>query len=216
MYGVIWFQRARYVGNILRKKQTSDTPSVHFTKTHYTCSNSIQRKQTSNNFEIQQDKKKGGVDEVDRLKVNYSIARSSWRWTLSLFFVLLNLAGINSHILVVYRLNTNANTGRRHVLRRLMKDLVYKQARWRLEQMQVPERIRTRIHTLFPIWEGDVQPAPRTRAEGRCYLDTRKEHRASKTTCEKCENFICTSHRVTFCTRSAQPTPQEWIRIAPI
>ena len=42
---------------------------------------------------------KGGVDVHDRLCKNYTTARSTKRWTLALFFGMLNIAGVNSFIL---------------------------------------------------------------------------------------------------------------------
>ncbi|KAL4089192.1 hypothetical protein QTP88_024253 [Uroleucon formosanum] len=39
---------------------------------------------------------KGGVDVVDELKGEYSVSRNSHRWPLTVFFSLLNIAGINS------------------------------------------------------------------------------------------------------------------------
>lgn len=47
---------------------------------------------------------KAGVDIVDKLKATYSVSRSSYRWPLTAFFTLLNIAGIN--IRIIYELNT--------------------------------------------------------------------------------------------------------------
>lgn len=46
-----------------------------------------------------------GVDVVNRLKEEYSVARVACRWPLRLFFTILNIAGINSQI--IYKENTN-------------------------------------------------------------------------------------------------------------
>jgi len=42
---------------------------------------------------------KGGVDTVDQMCGNYSVSRRTRRWPLSIFFQLLNIAGINANIL---------------------------------------------------------------------------------------------------------------------
>jgi len=47
---------------------------------------------------------KGGVDVVDELKGEYSISRIICRWSLTIFFSLMNIAGINSQI--IYRENS--------------------------------------------------------------------------------------------------------------
>lgn len=48
---------------------------------------------------------KGGVDVVDELKGEYSVSRNSHRWPLTVFFSLLNIAGINGQI--IYKSNTD-------------------------------------------------------------------------------------------------------------
>lgn len=156
---------------------------------------------------MQYNQNKGGVDQVDRLKVNYSISRTSRRWTLTLFFMLINIAGINSHIL--YKLNTNTNKSRKEFLKSLMIDLVHPQARRQIDVIQRSLKERFRINDLFPKRETDPEPTTLTFridapapaiARGKCYLDTYQENRMSTIRCAKCRNFICTTHRVLYCT----------------
>lgn len=64
---------------------------------------------------------KGGVDVVDELKGEYSVSRNSHRWPLTIFFSLLNIAGINSQI--IYKSNTNIVIQRRKFLKQLGHDL---------------------------------------------------------------------------------------------
>ncbi|XP_072395081.1 uncharacterized protein [Diabrotica undecimpunctata] len=42
---------------------------------------------------------KGGVDKLDELFANYSLSRNSRRWTLTLFFLFLNSAGVNAQVI---------------------------------------------------------------------------------------------------------------------
>ncbi|KAG8234644.1 hypothetical protein J437_LFUL006532 [Ladona fulva] len=42
---------------------------------------------------------KGGIDTVDKMCATYDMARNTRRWTLAIFFHLLNTAGINSYII---------------------------------------------------------------------------------------------------------------------
>ena len=115
---------------------------------------------------------KGGMDKVDWLKVNYSLAQTSRQWILTLFFSLLNIAGINAHI--IYRKNMNKTTGRREFSKILMRELVYPQARRQAAIVQVDKAIKTGINVVFYVREGiDKPPQPRAkRSHGRCYLDT--------------------------------------------
>ena len=56
---------------------------------------------------------KRAVDTVDRMCSQYSVSRISKRWPLALFFILLNIAGINAQIL--YCLNNNESQLRRRI-----------------------------------------------------------------------------------------------------
>ena len=47
---------------------------------------------------------KGGVDIVDEYMARYSVARTSNRWPLILFFTLLNKVGNNSFIILKHNL----------------------------------------------------------------------------------------------------------------
>lgn len=49
---------------------------------------------------VDYNKCKGGVDVVDQLGSNYTVARKTNRWTMSIFFALLNVSSINSQILL--------------------------------------------------------------------------------------------------------------------
>lgn len=62
---------------------------------------------------------KCGVDVVDELKGEYSVARISCRWPITIFFSLMNIAGINSQI--IFRDNTNQTITRRSYLKMLGK-----------------------------------------------------------------------------------------------
>lgn len=67
-------------------------------------------------------KTKGGVDVVDQLKMEYDVSRISRRWPLTIFFTLLNIAGINSQI--IYKSNINITMCRRTFLKTIASDLV--------------------------------------------------------------------------------------------
>ena len=63
---------------------------------------------------------KGGVDTVDQLCGNYSVSRRTRRWPLCIFFQVLNIAGVNGHI--VYNMthgSEDAAQNRRQFLKNL-------------------------------------------------------------------------------------------------
>jgi hypothetical protein len=80
---------------------------------------------------------KGGVDVVDELKGNYSVARTSRRWPLTIFYSLLNIAGINSQL--IYKANNNCNINRREFLQTLGKQLTmgYLQQRTNIKTLPI-------------------------------------------------------------------------------
>ena len=68
---------------------------------------------------------KAGVDVVDEMKGTYSVARMCNRWSLRLFFSVLNMAGINAQIII--KTNDTKNTSvRRYFLKELAFNLVQK------------------------------------------------------------------------------------------
>jgi len=42
---------------------------------------------------------KGGVDNMNRMTGNYSVARKSFRWPLIVFYSMLNIGGVNAQII---------------------------------------------------------------------------------------------------------------------
>lgn len=66
---------------------------------------------------------KGGVDVVDRMCSNYSVGRVSNRWPLTLFYCMLDIAGINSQI--IYQSNNDDQQIRRNYLKLLGKFEIY-------------------------------------------------------------------------------------------
>lgn len=51
-------------------------------------------------------KNKGGVDVFNRMCKNYTVTRKSRKWPLSLCYGLLNMVGIDSHILLKQSIKT--------------------------------------------------------------------------------------------------------------
>ncbi|KAL4088632.1 hypothetical protein QTP88_023721 [Uroleucon formosanum] len=86
---------------------------------------------------------KGGVDVVDELKGEYSVSRISCRWSLTIFFSLMNIAGINSQI--IYRENTGKTLSRREFLKNLGNELTKPFMIYRLQQPNLSISLRQQI-----------------------------------------------------------------------
>ena len=94
-------------------------------------------------------KTKGGVDKVDELKSTYSVSRKSARWPLTVFFALMNIAGINSQI--VFESNTHANLKRSQYLKKLCRELVLDCVKIRLMSAYISQIMKSRMRELFSL-----------------------------------------------------------------
>ena len=83
-------------------------------------------------------KTKGGVDD---LKSTYSVSRKSARWPLTVFFALMNIAGINSQI--VFESNTHANLKRSQYLKKLCRELVLDYVKIRLMSAYISQIMKS-------------------------------------------------------------------------
>lgn len=138
---------------------------------------------------------KAGVDVVDQLKSNYSVSRKSCRWPLTLFFSMLNIAGINSEI--VYEANKKCRMNRRKFLKSLANSLILPQLERRRDIVSLPITIKNRIKEISG---GPAnQPEEKPIVEGRCNFCSWKKNRKTKTVCLQCQKPICREHTTTSC-----------------
>lgn len=143
-------------------------------------------------------KTKSGVDKVDEMKAGYSVARITRRWTLVIFFALLNIGGINAYI--VYKGNKNESLKRNDFLKMLAKGLLEDFLRARVYQENIPSTIRMRLSELMQVErERPAQQRPMAGgARGRCYFCDRKKNRPTKYMCTNCRKYICLEHVVSY------------------
>lgn len=93
---------------------------------------------------------KVGVDIVDRMTAQYSTSRISRRWTLTFFFILLNISALNSYIL--HRdlaAPNNIFQKRKDYLKKLAFELAYDYAHSRLLVQQTPKEVKELIPKIF-------------------------------------------------------------------
>lgn len=140
---------------------------------------------------------KGGVDVVDELISQYTVSRNSCRWPLTVFYCLLNIAGINSQI--IYTANTENKIERRIFLRELALELMKPQAETRLSIPNLPLKLRDSIKQLVGVEEKI--PEARVRVTGMCSLCPRRKNRKTKKTCCKCSAYLCNEHCRSICQR---------------
>lgn len=136
---------------------------------------------------------KGGVDVVDKLSAQYSVARDTNRWPLVLFFTLLNVAGINSF--VIYSLNSGKENKRRMFLKNLAHELVKPQIVQRSSIRILPFNLRQNMQQYLGVEQDftDNDNSP------KCVYCPKKKNRYTKTCCIRCPSKICSEHTIKVC-----------------
>ncbi|CAB3233218.1 unnamed protein product [Arctia plantaginis] len=100
---------------------------------------------------------KGGVDVADELSASYDVSRNSKKWPLTIFYAMLNMAGIKAYI--IHGSNTTTIQKRRFFIKTLGRLLV-------TEIPQLPRQLRKRIREFsgepeqeseFQVYEKDAK-----------------------------------------------------------
>ncbi|KAG8183392.1 hypothetical protein JTE90_008294 [Oedothorax gibbosus] len=139
---------------------------------------------------------KGAVDVVDEMASAYSTARISKRWRVVVFFSLLNVATINSRILLLSVKEPPLKyKNRRHFLKDLALQLITSHAADReMEVLRHEESLRRNF--------ADPGPSAKTQnvsCKKRCYLCARVKDRKTNSCCSKCYKNICKEHNHALC-----------------
>uniref|UniRef100_A0A1B6JQP1 PiggyBac transposable element-derived protein domain-containing protein n=1 Tax=Homalodisca liturata TaxID=320908 RepID=A0A1B6JQP1_9HEMI len=145
---------------------------------------------------------KGGVDVVDEYKARYSVARTSNRWPLTIFFSLLNTIGLNSYIVYKHK-RGDFDIVRREFLKDLAKDLCFNYLVARHGEERLPRQLKRSITQMLGLQEEE-RPQPAANLEGRCGICNWRKNRKSKTTCHICHKYICREHTVFTCSQCAE------------
>lgn len=142
---------------------------------------------------------KSGVDVVDKLSRTYDVCRNSHRWPLTVFFALVNHAGINA--MIVYLSNNNIQTKktnyRRNFLKKLGFALLEDHQRKRSENERLSTELRKRLGE--HLGQPSCTPPKKTNAVQRCSKCPRKKDRKTKYICEKCAIPLCLEHCKFLC-----------------
>lgn len=159
---------------------------------------------------LEYNRTKSGVDVVDKMCVAYNVARNSRRWPLTVFFNLINIAGINSQIL--YTINTNIKNTRRRFLQSLSLDLIKPQIIKRIQSANIPREIREKCKMMVNFREPSlaedniVEEKKPKLGRGRCSLCPRKQDKKTSVTCVKCKRFTCKNHQHVVCDQCVNNT----------
>ncbi|KAL4104559.1 hypothetical protein QTP88_019854 [Uroleucon formosanum] len=87
---------------------------------------------------------KGAVDNMDRMTENYTVARRSNRWPLTVFYSILNIGAVNAQ--VIYHENSLTKYTRLQFLKILAKQLMDEQLQNRATILTLPKNNKTRLN----------------------------------------------------------------------
>ncbi|CAH2098380.1 unnamed protein product [Euphydryas editha] len=151
---------------------------------------------------------KGGVDNVDKLIRSYDVSRNSRRWPLTLFFWMLNTAGINAKI--IQMLNSPENkSNRRSFIKSLALALIKPHLKSRKDNRRISVDLRKRIAD--SIGEQDSPPMKKStpRLRWRCHVCPVKKDRKTRYICETCKSHICLDHSIFQCVKCYENKSQK-------
>jgi len=135
---------------------------------------------------------KGGVDVVDEMKTLYSTARISCRWSLTVFFGLMNIGGINAQIIF------HKNSGQSIQRRVFLKDLAFALMRPHILQREMDSNLSLELCTLMRNITGTADTRKEV-AEGFCAKCPRRKNRKTKKYCATCAKPVCNEHAIFLC-----------------
>lgn len=135
---------------------------------------------------------KGGVDVADAMCAEYSVARGTRRWPLTMFFAAMNIAALNAYIVFKTK---NQSTTRRSFLKDLGKQMIQPFLITRAQQGNLPREIR-RLAAKLSGYEAEPKEDPAPGKRGRCSMC--KDNK-TKYFCKECKVWLCLSHADMLC-----------------
>lgn len=132
---------------------------------------------------------KGGVDALDEKCSVYSCNRRTRRWSMAVFFQMLNISTTNAFILYSCYDQSTAMT-RSEFLKVLAKQLVEPQMRIRLESSYLKMELKLCIRRILNIPEQKISKE-RLSTRKTCYSCPAKLKRKTQYLCRLCSNPIC-------------------------
>lgn len=143
---------------------------------------------------------KSGVDSLDQKCAVFSCSRRTRRWPLAIFYAILNIAVVNSHILLNFAVR-NLKMSRKSFIKNLGLFLIEEHMRRRHANQHLPRELRQKIKVFLkiqdPVVERDEPPQKRRRCK-ECPSTIDKKHSTYCTTCNKtfCKLHL---HQQNFC-----------------
>jgi len=128
---------------------------------------------------------KGGVDSVDQMCSTYSTSRKTRRWTMAVFFRILDIAGINSYKLYLAN-NLENNIRRKEYLKTLAISLMQEHWRARAQIWGLPKDVLTFLSD----YKKPTAKINKDTRKGYCYFCGSHKNNRTNTACEKCHKNV--------------------------
>ena len=141
---------------------------------------------------------KGGVDMIDQMAGEYDTSRNSQRWSLTVFYTLLNVSTITAYILYCHNPENKLNC--RLFIKSVSMLLVQEALRGRLQNIHLSRDLRSGIRRMLPESEESStssQASTSNRAK-RYALCERSRDSKVKTLCTTCGKHVCKDHSKLF------------------
>ncbi|XP_066970873.1 piggyBac transposable element-derived protein 4-like isoform X3 [Macrobrachium rosenbergii] len=139
---------------------------------------------------------KGGVDTVDQLCSIYNVSRNTRRWPVTVFYTILNVAGINAYNIFM----ANSQTAIRR--RKFLKELGLKLVEDHIQHRKTNPHLRKDLKRKIQHFSASKELPPKRHREDfiqRCSLCPRSKDRKTRNCCQKCYKPICLEHAIHIC-----------------
>lgn len=139
---------------------------------------------------------KGGVDTVDKMCAAYSVSRITKRWPCVVFYILMNIGGINAQILHKFTCPGKAPKERRIFLKNLALALMKEHLIIRSNANKLPQDVRAFLKVNYgrevqAITEEE-RNLPKRGVCRSCALEKKRTSASMK--CSRCQSFTCKNH----------------------
>lgn len=138
---------------------------------------------------------KGGVDSLDQKCACYNVSRRSRRWPLTIFYAMVNIMGVNSHIIYNSTVDTNKVMDRRQYIISVGRELIKDHLQMRAEIRNIPIELRGMIRRFIGSPPEEPRPDnPHDNKRRRCYMCSNDNKHPKK--CSMCFKGICKAHSI--------------------
>jgi len=133
----------------------------------------------------------------DKMCASYSVSRVTRRWPLAVFYILMNIAGINSW--VIYTINTPSDELQCRILflKNLSLSLMKEHLISRSQIPSLPRDVSAFLEKYRPLpveddWDG-ITGRP-LKKWGSCFICGQQKNSSASLKCYQCNWFICKQH----------------------